>query len=271
MAMAKSTSPNWRLISWNVNGIRAIAQKGFHEIVGDLKPDILCLQETKAQDDQVEKALAALKAEGYHLFSSSAERKGYSGTAVLTRHEPKHTAYRLNGRPDFDTEGRHIRLDFTAPWGDFTLFNVYFPNGGSGPERLQFKLDYYECFQSVVEKLKAEGRHIVVCGDVNTAHQEIDLARPKENRKVSGFMPIECAWVDRFLAAGFIDSFRAQNPDTRDAYTWWDMKSGARARNVGWRIDYFLVTQELGMKIQKAEILPSIMGSDHCPIELTLG
>lgn len=260
-----------RLISWNVNGIRAVAKKGFREIVARLQPDLLCLQETKAQDDQVVDALTELKADGYHLVSSSAQRKGYSGTAILSKMKPVHVDFVLGGRPDFDIEGRHIRADLSLPWGEFTLFNVYFPNGGSGPERLKYKMDYYARFQEVMNELLQAGKNVIVCGDVNTAHHEIDLARPKENRKVSGFMPEECAWVDSFVASGFVDTFRHLHPDQVDAYTWWDMKSGARARNVGWRIDYFFVDSKLKSRIRNASILPDELGSDHCPIVLELG
>jgi len=258
------------MISWNVNGIRAAMKKGFPEIVAQLKPDILALQETKAQDDQVEAALAGFRAEGYHLVSSSAVRKGYSGTALLTRTEPKNVGFNLGGRDDFEIEGRHIHADFETPVGPFTLFNVYFPNGGSGPERLQYKLDYYERFQAVVTGMVKAGKHVVICGDVNTAHKEIDLARPKENRKISGFMPIECAWVDGFVEAGFVDTFRHVYPDKKEAYSWWDMKSGARARNIGWRIDYFFVDKGLLPRVADAQILPDILGSDHCPVVLDL-
>lgn len=260
-----------RLISWNVNGIRAVAKKGFRETVMRMQPDLLCLQETKAQDDQVATALSDWKAEGYHLLMSSAQRKGYSGTAILSKTEPRNVSYSLGGRADFDIEGRHIRADIDAPWGEFTLFNVYFPNGGSGPERLKYKMDYYARFQEVMNELLRSGKHVIVCGDVNTAHREIDLARPKENRKVSGFMPEECAWVDGFIASGFIDTFRHFHPEQTDAYTWWDMKTGARARNVGWRIDYFLVDSKLKSRIRSASILPEELGSDHCPIVLELG
>lgn len=269
--MAESTTRPWRLVSWNVNGVRAIVKKDFFAAVKELNPDILCLQETKAQDDQVFETLTELRHLGFHLVSSSAERKGYSGTAILSRTEPTLTEMSLGGRADFNNEGRHIRADFKTSWGEFTLFNVYFPNGGSGPERLKYKLEYYEHFQAVMRNLLKEGRHVVVCGDVNTAHHEIDLARPKENRKISGFMPEECAWVDRFVADGFIDTFRHLYPDLKDAYTWWDMKSGARARNVGWRIDYFFVDQKLKNRVKGAEILAQVQGSDHCPIVLTLG
>jgi exodeoxyribonuclease-3 len=170
------------------------------------------------------------------------------------------------GHDAFDNEGRLI----VATYPDFTLVNVYFPNGGSGPERLRYKMDFYAHFQGFASDLRKQGRNVIVCGDVNTAHKEIDLARPKENSKVSGFLPEERAWVESFLASGFVDTFRLFN-DKPGQYTWWDMKSGARARNVGWRIDYFLVNQEMVSLVKDAYIMPDVMGSDHCPIGLDLG
>jgi exodeoxyribonuclease III len=268
--MAPKTSAPLRLISWNVNGVRAVAKKGFFELVQQMQPDILGLQETKAQDDQVQTTLADLKAAGYHIYSSSAERKGYSGTALITKIKPDRVSFSIGGRADFNNEGRHIMADFTTEAGQFTLFNVYFPNGGSGPERLRYKMDYYAQFQALVEDLVRKGKHVIICGDVNTAHKEIDLARPKENRKISGFLPEECAWVDGFVAAGFVDTFRQVYPEKADAYSWWDMKSGARARNVGWRIDYFFVNAGLKARISDAAIYPDILGSDHCPVVLEL-
>jgi len=252
-----------KLISWNVNGIRAAMKKGFLDFVAAEKPDILGLQETKAQPEIVHELLGALP--GYHLFNSSAVRKGYSGVCLLSREKPVDVGYSI-GAEQFDTEGRIVRADF----GKWVLFNIYFPNGGSGPERLAYKMAFYDRFLEVTQELLKQNRRVIVCGDVNTAHHEIDLARPKENRKVSGFLPQECAWVDKFVAAGFIDSFRHLHPETRDAYSWWDMKTGARARNVGWRIDYFFVDQGLKSDIQEAAIMSEVMGSDHCPVRLVL-
>jgi exodeoxyribonuclease-3 len=165
----------------------------------------------------------------------------------------------------FDTEGRTLAVDF----GSFVLFNVYFPNGGMSPERLQFKMDFYDAFLDCIESLRKKGRHIVICGDVNTAHNEIDLARPKENQKVTGFLPEERAWIDRLLAAGYIDTFRLFCAEAGQ-YTWWDMKTRARERNVGWRLDYFFVSESLRGSVQSAAILPEVPGSDHCPVELTM-
>ncbi len=252
-----------RILSWNVNGLRAVIKKGFREFLLEYKPDILGLQETKAHEEQVVASLKDLP-DGYWTFCSG-ERKGYSGTAIYSPEKPVSTACDL-GLPETDGEGRVVRADFA----DFILFNVYFPNGKSREERLRYKMNFYEAFQTMCVKLVAEGKNVIVCGDVNTAHREIDLARPKENRKVSGFLPEECAWMDRFLAAGFHDVFREQNPDLKDQYTWWDQVSRARDRNVGWRIDYFFVSAGLLPRVKKAYILPEVLGSDHCPVGIDL-
>ncbi len=256
-------SKNLRLVSWNVNGLRAVLKKGFLEFVEQHQPDILGLQETKAEESQVIEGLKNLA--GYHrVFSSATTRKGYSGVALFSREKPKTVSLSL-GSEKFDGEGRVIQADF----GGFTIFNVYFPNGKARPERLQYKMEFYDRFLEVCQKLLQKGQNLVVCGDVNTAHKEIDLARPKENRKISGFLPEECAWIDRFLKAGFSDVFREMHPEPNQ-YTWWDMQSGARARNVGWRIDYFYVSDSLRKKVESAFILPEVMGSDHCPIGIEL-
>jgi len=252
------------LCSWNVNGLRAVLKKGsFFEFMEKHRPDILGLQETKAEESQVSAGLKDLT--GYHsVFSSATTRKGYSGVALFSREKPKSVSLTL-GEERFDGEGRVIQADF----GTFTLFNVYFPNGKARPERLQYKMEFYDRFLEVCKELLKKGKNVVVCGDVNTAHKEIDLARPRENRKISGFLPEECAWIDRFLAAGFSDIFRDLHPEPNQ-YTWWDMQSGARARNVGWRIDYFLISHSLRKRVQEAYILPEVMGSDHCPVGLKL-
>ena len=260
--MAVSTPDVLRLYSWNVNGLRAAVKKGFLDFMDRVRPDMLGIQETKAEESQVTGPLEPLQ--GYHRVFSSAERKGYSGVALFSREKPRSVSLTM-GRPEFDGEGRVIQADF----GDFILFNVYFPNGKSRPERLQYKMEFYEHFLKVTQGLLKQGRSVVVCGDVNTAHQPIDLARPKENETVSGFLPEERAWIDRFLAAGFVDVFRELHPEP-DQYTWWDMKSGARARNVGWRIDYFYVSKSLRDRVRGASILPEVTGSDHCPVGLDL-
>jgi exodeoxyribonuclease-3 len=251
-----------RLLCWNVNGVRAVGRKGFLEWLAAESPDILCLQETKAHPDQLEEALR--RPQGYHAYWDYSERKGYSGVATFAREEPLSVVHGL-GIGRYDVEGRVIITEHPG----FTLFNVYFPNGKKDAERLRFKMDFYDDFLKYVEPLKAEGRKLIVCGDYNTAHQEIDLARPKENAKVSGFLPIEREWIDRFTAAGFVDTFRRFNKEPHQ-YTWWDLKSGARERNVGWRIDYFFVTENLLPSVSDAFIMPEVMGSDHCPVGIVL-
>ena len=190
----------------------------------------------------------------------SPERKGYSGVALYTREEPQSVTYGL-GIERFDSEGRTIVADF----GEFVLFDIYFPNGKRSEERLRYKMDFYDAFLDRVNALKADGRHVVVCGDVNTAHKEIDLARPKENAKISGFLPEERAWMDKFLSDGYVDTFRAYNQEPEN-YSYWDQVSRARDRNVGWRIDYFFVDDGLAGRLDNAFILPEVMGSDHCPV-----
>jgi len=251
-----------KLISWNVNGIRAIAKKGFTEWLEKESPDILCLQETKAWEDQLDDSL--LNINGYTSFFNQAEKKGYSGVAVYTKEKPLHVQKGL-GIPEFDMEGRVLILEYK----NFTLFNVYYPNGKKNAERLKYKLNFYDAFQNVCEMMLKEGKKIIICGDVNTAHKEIDLARPKENSNVSGFLPEERAWIDRFLNAGFIDTLRIFNQNT-EVYTWWDMVSRARERNVGWRIDYFFISENLRNKITNAYTMPDVMGSDHCPVGIEL-
>ena len=252
-----------RLYSWNVNGLRAVMKKNFFDFMKEHQPDILGLQETKAEESQVVEALKPL--EGYHrVFSSATTRKGYSGVAVFSREKPKSVSLTI-GSEKFDGEGRVIQADF----GDFILFNVYFPNGKASPERLKYKMEFYDRFLDVCKDLLKKGKNVIVCGDVNTAHKEIDLARPKENQTVSGFLPEERAWIDRFLAAGFFDTLREFHLEP-NLYSWWDMKSGARERNVGWRIDYFYANNGLRKKVVDAYILPEVMGSDHCPVGIDL-
>jgi len=247
-----------RIISWNVNGIRAISKKGFHEWLKKESPDILCLQETKADPGQLTKDL--LEPEGYHTYWASAQKKGYSGVAVFTKEKPRKVDPGL-GIELFDSEGRTLVLDY----GPFVLYNIYYPNGGSGNKRVPFKMEFYDAFFKHIEKLRKAGKKIIVCGDVNTAHTEIDLARPKENEKTTGFLPEERAWVSRFVDAGYIDTFRHFNKEPGH-YTWWDYKTKARERNIGWRIDYFFVTENLLPHLKEAFILHEMMGSDHCPL-----
>jgi exodeoxyribonuclease-3 len=251
-----------KLISWNVNGIRAAWKKGLPEFVAAENPDVLCLQETKIQLDQLTPELKDLA--GYRSHWSMAEKKGYSGVATYTRPEPLAVATNF-GSPTLDTEGRVLHVEYP----DFHLFNGYFPNSGMGPERLAHKMQFYDEFLSLTERLRKAGKGIVVCGDVNTAHTEIDIARPKENESTPGFMPIERAWVSKLVAHGYHDTFRIFVAEPGH-YTWWDMKTGARARNVGWRIDYFFVSDELRGRIKAAGIMPAVHGSDHCPITLEI-
>lgn len=251
-----------RLLSWNVNGIRAIYKKRFLDWFKKESPDMLCLQETKAHPDQLVDELKNV--DGYESYFSSAEKKGYSGVVTYTKLKPKNVQQGL-GLKKFDSEGRFIITEFK----EFILFNIYFPNGKASAERLKYKMDFYDAFLKHCKKLLKQNKKIVICGDVNTAHKEIDLARPKENSKVSGFLPEEREWMDKFLAAGFVDTFRIFNQEPEN-YTWWDMITRARDRNVGWRIDYFYASENLKDNIKSASIHSSVMGSDHCPIELEL-
>ena len=251
-----------RILSWNVNGIRAAAKKGFLEWLASESPDILCVQETKAQPEQLTKKL--LNPPGYTTFWHSAKKKGYSGVAVCTKEVPLNVEIQL-GEQRFDDEGRIIRLDFQ----DFSLFNVYFPNGKMNAERLRFKMEFYEAFLAHVQSLRVKVPRLCFLGDVNTAHQEIDLARPKENANVSGFLPLERDWIDKAISAGWVDTFRKLNEDLIQ-YSWWDLKSRARERNVGWRIDYVFVTVEMLDWVKSAFIMSDVMGSDHCPVGIEL-
>lgn len=252
-----------RLLSWNVNGIRAIYKKGFVDWFVKEGPDVLCLQETKAHPEQLTDDL--LNVNGYKsYFSSSIVKKGYSGVAIYTKQEPVKVEHGF-GIPKFDDEGRIIVADYKS----FVLINIYYPNGKMSPERLQYKMDFYNAFLEYADKLVNKGKDLVICGDVNTAHKEIDLARPKENEKVSGFLPIEREWMDKFLSHGYVDTFRLFN-DQPEQYTWWDMQSRARERNVGWRIDYFFVSDNFKKNVKNAFIMPEVMGSDHCPVGIEI-
>jgi len=247
-----------RILSWNVNGIRAVYRKGFLDWFSKDKPDVLCIQETKAHEEQLPDDLRNVN--GYHSYFCSGERKGYSGVAIYTKEKPL-SIKKGFGKEEFDNEGRIL----IAEYPEFHLFNIYFPNGKARAERLKFKMDFYDAFLDYVKKLKKKGKRIIICGDVNTAHKEIDIARPKENAKISGFLPEERAWMDKFIDSGFVDTFRMFNQEP-DNYTWWDLMTRARERNVGWRIDYFFVSDNMKDLIKDAFILPDVMGSDHCPI-----
>lgn len=251
-----------RLVSWNVNGIRAVMKKDFMASLQSMQTDVLCLQETKAQDDQVAEALREL--EDYHLYSNSAEKKGYSGTAILTRGKPVSIQYDMN-IPEHDNEGRMIAAEFES----FYLVTVYTPNSGSELKRLEYRQQWDADFLLYLKQLEAK-KPIIVCGDLNVAHHDIDLARPKPNyNKSAGYTQTEIDGMDNYLAADLIDTFRDQNPDTVK-YSWWSYRAGARAKNVGWRIDYFLASSSLKNRILNVDILNDIMGSDHCPVLLDL-
>lgn len=252
-----------RILSWNVNGIRAIQKKGFVDWTLKENPDILCLQETKAHPDQLTDDLLNIN-DYKSFFSASTVKKGYSGVAVYTKSNPIKVEYGF-GIPRFDDEGRILVLDYK----DFVLINIYFPNGKMSPERLQYKMDFYEAFLDYANRLVKQGKKLIICGDVNTAHKEIDLARPKENEKISGFLPIEREWMDKFFSHGYHDTFRMFNNEP-EQYTWWDMQSRARERNVGWRIDYFFVSDNFKKNVKNAFILPDVMGSDHCPVGIEI-
>lgn len=253
-----------RIISWNVNGLRAVHKKGKWQEVIDENAEIVCVQETKSMPDQLTEELR--NPDGYKsYFDFPKEKKGYSGVAIFTHVEPLDVQY-IMGVPKLDNEGRLIAAHFK----NFTLLNVYFPNGGGGPARLKYKLDFYDEFLKYIEKLRKKQKNIIFCGDVNTAHTEIDLARPKDNETRTGFLPVERDWIDKVISKGYIDIFRHKYPSIVNAYTYWDMKTFARDRNVGWRIDYFFITPELLPKVKGTGILNDIYGSDHCPIFLDI-
>ncbi len=252
------------LLSWNVNGIRAAHRKGFLDWFDRATPDVLGLQETRAEEKQLPKSLA--QPEGYAAFwNPSRRKKGYSGTGLLSQVEPLEVQFGLEVEA-FDQEGRTL----IARYPTFTLLNCYFPNGGRDLSRVPFKLAFYDAFLEKCESLRARGQGVIFCGDVNTAHQEIDLANPKANQKHTGFLPQERAWIDQVVEAGYVDTFRHFYPDLAEQYTWWSMPTRARERNVGWRLDYFFVARELLERVKAAFILPEVMGSDHCPVGIEL-
>jgi exodeoxyribonuclease-3 len=254
-------SKSIKLASWNVNGVRAAEKKGFLTWFQNKKYHIVGLQETKAEVGQLSPQLVHPK--GYKSYWSSAIKRGYSGTAVYTRMSPIF-AETTFGDPFLDGEGRIVLLEFEM----FYFFNVYFPNGKMSPERLKFKLEFYKRFLNLAESFRKK-KPIVFCGDVNTAHTELDLSRPKENSNISGFLPIERKWLDKLVDAGYHDTFRLFEKESGH-FSWWDMKSRARERNVGWRIDYFFVSDELKKNVKRAWIETETYGSDHCPVGLEL-
>lgn len=251
-----------KLVSWNVNGYRAVLKKGFVDFLGKENPDILALQETKVSPKQMKEE--DYKIPPYEAEFHPAEKKGYSGVASFFKKTPR-GIYKGMGIEKFDSEGRMIHLEYD----DFHLLNVYFPNGGQGPERLRYKLDYYDAFFKHVQKLRKTGKAVIFCGDVNTAHNEIDLARPRENENNTGFLRVERGWLDKITSAGWIDAFRRLHKD-EIAYTWWDYKTRARERNIGWRLDYFFVNEEHFKILKKAFMMPGVGGSDHCPVGIEI-
>jgi len=248
-----------KLISWNVNGLRACMNKGFMDFFRASEADCLCLQETKLQEGQIN-----LELPGYRQYWNYAEKKGYSGTAVFTKEAPLSVRYGMD-IPRHDTEGRVITLEFER----FFLVTVYVPNSQDGLRRLDYRMDWEDCFRdyvSALDKLKP----VVICGDMNVAHEEIDLKNPDTNHQSAGFSDEEREKMTRLLASGFTDSFRSLYPDLEGAYSWWSYRTAARTRNAGWRIDYFLISDRLRPRMEGAAILSEVMGSDHCPVQLTL-
>jgi len=251
-----------KLISWNVNGVRAVVKKGFLDWLDQAQPDVLCLQETKAHVDQLTAEI--LTDHGYHTYWHSGERRGYSGVATFCKEEPLYVQEGL-GIERYDAEGRVLVTEHE----NFLLYNIYFPNGQKDDERLQYKLDFYDDLLPIINEQVESGNNVVVTGDWNTAHHPIDLARPKQNVNTSGFMPIEREKLDMYVENGWIDTFRLFHQEG-ERYSWWTYRFGARERNVGWRIDYFFVNEGFLDNVEDADIHDEIMGSDHCPVSLEL-
>lgn len=252
-----------KIISYNVNGIRAAIRKGFFEWLKDESPDIVLIQETKAKPEQID--LAAAEELGYKSYFHSAEKAGYSGVAILSKIKADNIVEGC-GMEKYDREGRVLRADF----GDLSILSTYFPSGSSGEVRQAFKMDFLTDFSEFIEKLKMERPNLVIGGDYNICHRAIDIHNPVSNKKSSGFLPEEREWVSKFLESGFIDSFRNVNGDVVDQYSWWTYRFSARNKNLGWRIDYQMVSQPLEESIVKAKILSDVFHSDHCPVSLEL-
>jgi exodeoxyribonuclease-3 len=252
-----------KILSWNVNGLRAFFKKGAFESIYQIEPDIFCLQETKVHPEDLPEELKS-PAGYFGYFDHSKGKKGYSGVAIYSKIKPEKVEYGI-GIPKFDDEGRTLVVHFK----DFVLLNIYFPNGGGGQDRLDYKMEYYDEFLKFIENLRKQAKSVIFCGDVNTAHNEIDIARPKENENRTGFLRTERDWLDKVISLGWIDTFRTLHPE-KVQYSWWDMKTFARDRNVGWRLDYFFVSSDLKDKIKHAKILDNVMGSDHCPVLLEI-
>ncbi len=248
-----------KIISYNVNGIRAAIQKGFVHWLRSENPDIICLQELKAEEVQVD--LSAIKDLGYHVYWHSAQKKGYSGVGIFTKIIPKHVEVGC-GIEKYDAEGRVLRADFH----DFSIMSVYMPSGSSGEDRQSFKMRWLADFQSYADQLLLQFPNLILAGDFNICHKPIDIHNPKSNASSSGFLPEERAWMENFIQNGYVDSFRFIHPELAHQYSWWSYRAGARSKNLGWRIDYHLASQSLKNKIQDAQILQDVMHSDHCPI-----
>jgi exodeoxyribonuclease III len=251
-----------KILSWNVNGIRAAREKGFLEWFSSEKADLVCVQEIKAFQDQLDEAL--IHPDQYHSFWHSAQKPGYSGVALFSKKEPLDVRYGI-GVPEIDAEGRILVADFP----DFTLLNTYFPNSQRDHARLDYKLFFCQKIFEFLESLKAQGKNIVICGDFNIAHREIDLKNPKSNEDNAGFLPQEREWMSRFLAHGYIDGFRHFEPGPGH-YTWWSYRPGVRQKNIGWRIDYFVVNEEFKDALGEVRHQPDVKGSDHCPVLLQI-
>jgi len=251
-----------KITTWNVNGYRAIIRKNALNWVQDIQPDVLCFQEIKVQLDQTSDEETMI--EGYHAVWNPAERKGYSGVVTFHKTEPLEVEKGI-GIDKFDSEGRVILSKFE----DYYLYNIYFPNGGSENKRVPFKLEFYEILLKICDELHEVGKNIIITGDFNTAHNEIDLANPKSNEKNTGFLPEERVWIDTYLDHGFVDAFRELYPERED-YTWWTYRYNARKKDIGWRLDYFLVSEGLMDKVEDVVIHSDILGSDHCPVSLIL-
>jgi len=253
-----------RIFSWNVNGFRAAWKKGLAEFLAQGDADVLCLQEIKARPEQLD--ADQLAAHGYHAVWNPAEKPGYSGTATLSKRPPDEVILGL-GDPQFDSEGRVT----ATRHGDLWVVGAYFPHGQRDFARMPYKVDFFHAMLAYGARLRAAGHPVVICGDWNVAHTEQDIKNAKSNRTTSGFTPADCALLDEFVAAGWIDTFRRQHPDERDVYSWWSNRPGVRDRNIGWRIDYHFTTPETWPRIQDTRIHMDVRGSDHCPVEVVIG
>ena len=252
-----------KIISYNLNGIRAATTKGFINWLEEESPDVICIQETKAQIDQM--PTFELNSIGYDCYYFSAQKKGYSGVAILTKTKPDQVTYGM-GIEKYDNEGRFIRADY----GDLSIISVYHPSGTSGEERQDFKMQWLSDFQNYIHELSKTRKELIICGDYNICHREIDIHDPKGNAKNSGFLPEEREWIDGFINSGYTDSFRHLYPETKDKYSWWSYRHNSRAKNKGWRIDYCMVSDKIKDRIISADILSEVKHSDHCPVSLTL-